>query len=206
MNPKSAGSELAGRGLDSQSQSSTSVLVERIKLGDDRATDRLFSRLVTRVRRWAHGRLPRRSRLGLETADVVQDAALRVWRHLDRIDVSESGNLEAYVRQAVRNRIRDEARSLTRRPEAHPLDSQIPSDAVSPLQQAIDRRAAEAYDAGLAKLAPQDREMLLARMEGYTYEQLVVLFGASSPDKARRMVLAAVDRLAGLLAEERGRA
>ena len=51
---------------------STTDLVERVKRGEQEALDRLFTRQLPALRRWARGRLPRRMRDLQDTDDLVQ--------------------------------------------------------------------------------------------------------------------------------------
>ena len=188
-----------------RSQSATLTLVRRARLGDPSAGDRLFARLVQRVRRWAKGRLPERARDLNDTVDVVQDAAAGVWRNLDRIAIDTPGDLEAYLRRAVGNRIRDEARRVDRRPESLELDSQLPDDAPSPLDHAMTGERSEQFHAAFAQLTGDEREAILARHDyGYSYEEVAALLGKPSSGAARMAVHRAVAHLAELMRPPHG--
>lgn len=52
----------------------------------------------------------------VDTADLVQETLMRVLQGMDRIEVCGPGGFQAYVRQAVLNRTRDEVRWAARRP------------------------------------------------------------------------------------------
>lgn len=185
-----------------QSQASTRSLLRRGRSGDARALDRLFGRVLIRLRRWVHGRLPSGARDLQDTADVVQDAAIRVWRRLDHIRVERPGDLDAYLRQAARNRIRDEARRVGRRPELAVLDVEPPDGSPSPLDQAM---AGEllARDQGVwGRLTPDERELLVARYQfGYSYDEIAQLMSRPSPAAARMAVNRVVARLRVLIVE-----
>lgn len=178
------------------SHSSTKTLLDRGRVGDRSALDRVFSRLVTHLRRWAHGRLSRGAHGVTDTADVVQDAALGVWKKLDSIDIQRPGDLEAYVRKSVQNRIRDEARRVGRTPERVELQSNVEDPAASPLEEAASRQFFERYAAVLGTLDPSEREIIVARFEmGYTYEQIAEMFGKPSPAAARMNVNRIIARM-----------
>ena len=186
------------------SQASTRSLLRRGRLGDREALDRLFGRLLLGVRRWAHGRLPRGARDLHDTADLVQDAAVGVWRHLDHINLERPGDLDAYVRQAVRNRIRDEARRVGRRPDAVPidLDLELQDDSPSPLDRALTRDALTNRDALWVRLSSDERELLVARFQfGYSYEEIARLMSRPSSAAARMAVNRLVLRLRTLSRE-----
>jgi RNA polymerase sigma-70 factor (ECF subfamily) len=182
------------------SQSSTRALVQRTRLGDTAAGNQLFARLVRRVRQWARSRLPREARDLSDTADVVQDAAAGVWRNLDRIGLENPGDLEAYLKQAVSNRIRDEARRVRRRPGLTDVDSQIPDKVPTQLDRVLSTERSTRFHAAFGQLTNDEREAILARHEyGYSYEEVAALLGKPSAAAARMAVNRAAARLAGLM-------
>jgi RNA polymerase sigma-70 factor (ECF subfamily) len=181
---------------------STRSLIRRGRSGDRSALDRLFGRIVGPVRRWAHGRLPTNARRYTDTVDVVQDAALGVWRRLDHLDVTSPGDLEAYLRQAARNRILDEARRAARTPGVEPLDSNQPAAGLLPDEMAIGDEAIRRYRTALSQLSADERACLVARIElGYSYEETALLLDKASPAAARMAVNRAHQRLIDLLKE-----
>ena len=178
------------------SQSSTRALIKRGRAGDRVAWERVFKRVLGRMRVWAHGRVPRSALGAAETHDVVQDAALRVWNRMEKLDFRRSGDLDAYVRQAVINRIRDQPRRGRVRPETVSLDPDLVDKAPSPLDQAIDAEAIVRYQRAFARLDVSDREAIIARLEmGYSFEQVAELTGKKSAAAARMAVNRAVEQL-----------
>lgn len=101
---------------------STLHLIDRARAGDREAVERLFARHLRPLQRWASGRLPQWARDLTDTDDLVQDTLLRTFRRIDAFEVRGTGALQAYLRQAVVNRVRDELRRKGRRPEATALD------------------------------------------------------------------------------------
>jgi len=176
---------------------STSDLVERAKLGEREALDRLFTRQLPALRRWARGRLPRRMRDLQDTEDLVQDTAIKAIRRLSSFVSRHPGALQAYLRQAVANRIRDEIRRSVRSPEMQELNDHEEHAGASPLDEAIGVEALERYEAALSRLRAEDREAVIARIEMETsYEEIAQLFGKPSTDAARMAVNRALLRLA----------
>lgn len=105
--------------------------------------------------------------------------------------------LQAYLRQAVMNRIRNEIRRSIRHPAASPLDSAAADAGLSPLEQLIGKQAVEAYDQALAALAPDEREAVIGRVElGLSYAELAAGTGRPSADAARMAVARALLKLA----------
>ena len=75
------------------------------------------------LRRWTHGRLPRWARDVSDTPDLVQDVLLQTFKRLEHFQPQSEVALQAYLRQAVMNRVRDELRRHRRRPGTVELDS-----------------------------------------------------------------------------------
>ena len=183
---------------------STIVLLERLRHGDDRALETLLERHLPRLRRWASGRLPRSARDGFDTEDLVQETVIRTLRTLEGFEYRREGALQAYLRQALANGIRDRIRRARRRPQAASLDERTPADGLSPLEEAIGREAAERYDAALGELSDADREAIVGRLElGYDYEELATALDKPSGDAARVAVRRAVLRLAAKLSGDK---
>jgi RNA polymerase sigma-70 factor (ECF subfamily) len=176
---------------------STTTLLERARAGDRDAIDALFARCVPPLRRWARGRLPRWARDLADTHDVVQEAVLQTFKHIETFEARGEGALQAYLRQAVMNRIRDHIRRVERRPVTTELDTQQEDEGPSPLEQAVGRQAVERYEGALARLSDTDRELIVASVElGYNYEQLAEATGRPTADAARKAARRALIKLA----------
>ena len=172
-------------------------LLERVRRGDEEALEALFVRCVPALRRWARGRLPLSARGMQDTVDLVQDTLLSTLRQLKNFDARHQGALQAYLRQAVMNRIRDLVRQRDRRPVRAELPEALIDDAPSPLALAIGAQNQALYEEALQRLRPADREAIINRVElQHTYEELAVLLDKRSPDAARVAVMRAMKRLA----------
>lgn len=178
--------------------SSTMALLDRARHGDRSALEELFARCVPPLHRWARGRLPRSTRHASDTLDLVQDVVVETLRQIDTFHAEREGALQAYLRRAVLNRIRDQLRSSARRPQISPVaEIQAPAPEPSPLEEAIGSQAVERYEAALARLDPIEREAVIARIElGYSYPQLAQALGRPSPEAARLALRRALVRLA----------
>jgi RNA polymerase sigma factor (sigma-70 family) len=176
---------------------STIELLDRYKRGDNEAVSLLVERSLPPLKRWARGRLPDWARSLAETQDLVQDAVIRAIPHLKHFEARHPGALQAYLRQAIANHIRDEIRKVNSRP---PIDGDLPESKVdpgpSPLERAIGRERLDRYDAALAKLRPVEREAIVARLElQQSYEEVALALGKPSADAARMLVARAVKNL-----------
>src|ERR1700712_4832265 len=76
----------------------------------------LLLNCLSSLRRWAHGRVPAAARGRVDTRDFVQEAAVRTLARLDVFEPRHPAALEAYMRRAIINLVRDEARRIARRP------------------------------------------------------------------------------------------
>lgn len=172
-------------------------LLQRIGKGDVQALDHLLRRYTPVLRRWARGRLPQWARDVSDTQDLVQDTLIQAMKHLDGFRYEGPGALQAYLRHALMNRIRDELRRAHRRPAPAELDEAIAERGASPLEQAIGHEALDAYETALSDLRAEDREAIIARLElGQSYEEVAAILGKPTPNAARVAVQRAVVRLA----------
>lgn len=182
----------------------TADLLARARQGDPEALNELFSRYLPALRRWARGRLPAWTRDLRDTEDLVQETLLQTLRQLDRFEPRHEGALQAYLRQAVVNRVRDEVRRATRQPAGAALDEDHVDPAVSPLDHAIGSEAASRYEDALQRLTADERALIVARVEmGNSYQQIAVAHGKPSADAARMAVARALVRLASEMDVER---
>jgi len=180
----------------------TVELVNRVRSGDQDALALLMARFLPRLRRWASGRMPIALRDLADTSDFVQDVLLQSFQKVGRLDAGREGGLQAYLRQAVLNRIRDEFRRSRRRPDTVELEPTHPDEGPSPLEAAIGRQGLDRYERALAALRPVDREAVIARLElGFTYEEVANLLGKPTANAARMAVERALVRLIDELSE-----
>lgn len=173
-------------------------LLRRAKRGDREALDELFARHLPLLQRWARGRLPRWSRGVAETTDLVQDAVFNAFRRLSAFEPKREGALQAYLRESIRNRVRDELRLAGRRGDPETMvDDDVMDAQPSPLDQVLERDTAQRYAAALARLPEGDRDLIVGRLElEYSYEQLAVATGRRGAEAARVAVRRALLHLA----------
>jgi RNA polymerase sigma factor (sigma-70 family) len=176
----------------------SSELLAGVRTGDPDARERLFARYLPRLKRWARGRLPRTKRDLCDTDDLVQEALVRSLAHVSEITASRTGAFGAYLRQIVLNRIRDELRGAARRPPRgeSALADRSTNDP-SPLEQVLGREALTRYEAALSRLAEDERQLVIGRLEhGFSHAELAEMTGRPSADAARMGVTRALVRLA----------
>jgi RNA polymerase sigma-70 factor (ECF subfamily) len=176
---------------------STFHLIERARSGDQEALERLFARHLKPLQRWARGRLPQWARDLADTDDLVQDTLVQTFKRIEHFEPRRVGALQAYLREAVLNRIRNELRRKGRQPHATDLDGLEVESGESPLEQAIGQEAVERYEHALQRLKAEDREAIIARVEmGYSFEELAEALGKPTSEAARKTAHRALVRLA----------
>jgi RNA polymerase sigma-70 factor (ECF subfamily) len=181
---------------------STTDLLELLRNGDATAVDALFRRVLPPLRRWARGRLPRGVRDLLDTEDLVQDTAMKILPRLSGFESRGGGSLLAYMREAVLNRIRDEADR--RRPLSTGIDDHQLAGGPTPLDEAIGQELAGAYERALQKLTALQREAVIARIElNQSYEEIALALDRPSANAARSLIVRALYRLHKELARGR---
>ena len=130
-----------------------------------------------------------------DTDDLVQDALLQTFKRMDAFEPRHPGALQAYLRQAVLNRLRDELRRKARAPCRVGVDD---ADLVgSPLEEAVGRETMAAYEQALARLKAEEREAVIGRLEmGFSYDELALALDKPTADAARKAAQRALVRLA----------
>ena len=188
---------LPGRASPSPpSPEETVSLLQRVRGGDDDALNALLVRLLPRLRRWAHGRLPKSARGMLETGDVVQAVAAKAVRRLTSIEIEHSAALGYYLRQAIANEIASLWRKVGHAPFETSVGDSLPGQMTSPLERLIGAERLRRYEAPLQRLSASERETIVGRFElAYDYDDLARYLGKPSAGAARVAVHRAVKRL-----------
>lgn len=182
------------------------LLLESARSGDTGAMDRLFRRYVTPLRRWTRGRLPQWARDGMDTDDVVQETLLNTLARIEHFEPQHPGALQAYMRRAILNRIRDQMKKVDRRPDDHGTVGGVADPGASPIEQVLGRETLQRYELALSRLRETDRQAIIARFElGFSLHELALELDKPSDDAARMAVNRAVQRLAKQMAKDAGR-
>lgn len=186
---------------DSSSAESTGLtsvaLLRRARRGDAEALNRLYRRYLPLLRRWASGRLPPWARDLLDTEDLVQETLARSFARVREFEPRRDRGLHLYLREALRNRIRDELNRVGRGPgEILQLDERVPDDGPSPLEEAIGEETWEKYEEALAGLPEQERALLVARIDfDMSYREIAEMADKPSEDAARMAVSRALVKI-----------
>lgn len=170
--------------------------MHRAQGGDAEAAVELLERTVGPLRRWARHRLPPYARADANTEDIVQDVVLRALGALKGFDHRTLGAWQAYLHEAVRNRIRDEIRRVQRRGVAEAVPDDLVDDQDSALERLIRRESTERYLVALRTLKPADRLAVIYRLEHrYRFDEIARRTARPSAAAARVAVARALKRL-----------
>lgn len=182
----------------------TAELLLRAKNGDRDAVEALTARYLPRLQCWASGRLPPSARSLLDTVDLVQDTFLRVIEGLDRVEVRGPTGFQAYVRQAILNRIKDEIGWARRRPGPDGVPEDLVDPLPSPLEVAIGADVLDRYEHALEQLSEEAQQLLHLRIElDFDYPEIAGMTGRPTADAARMAVRRALNALTQVMEHER---
>lgn len=182
----------------------TTELLGRAKAGDREALEALTARYLPRLARWASGRLPPYARSLFDTSDLVNETLLKAIQGLDGIEVRGPGGFQAYVRQAVLNRISDQVRWARRRPGGDDLPEDVHDASPSPLENAIGAEVLGRYERALGQFGEEEQRLLHLRIElDFDYEEIAAMMDRPSPDAARMAVQRALRKLADIMGHAR---
>jgi RNA polymerase sigma-70 factor (ECF subfamily) len=182
----------------------TSDLLHQAKQGSAAALEALMTRYLPRLYRWASGRLPRNARSLFDTHDLVHETLLKAIQSLDDFEVRGPGTFQAYVRQAIHNRILDQVRWARRRAGSEEISEELADPGPSPLERAIGADLLGRYERARARL-PEDEQLLLhLRIElDFRYDEIAAIMNRPSADAARMGVQRSLRKLAEIMGDER---
>ncbi len=154
------------------------ALIEAHLAGDPRAFGRIVERFQVRLLNFVYRMVGDRER----SEDLVQEAFLRVHRHLDRFD--RSRKFSTWVYTIASNLAKNELRNRSRSPlvtfeQARPRDEEDPrpidfEDSESRPDDLYERRhLKQLVDRTVARLSSHHREVFVLReLEGKSYEEI----------------------------------
>jgi RNA polymerase sigma-70 factor, ECF subfamily len=172
---------------DSDLTAADALLAQRIRAGDREALGELYDRYAPIALALAVRVVNDRS----AAEDVVHDAFVAIWQHIDRFDPSR-GNLRGWLLTAVRNRAIDRIRAAPPTMEVEAADEQslLRTSPNPTWELAIARISAIELRGVLATLPPEQREAIeLAYFDGRTYREIARLTGVPEGTASGRLRL-----------------
>jgi RNA polymerase sigma-70 factor, ECF subfamily len=184
---------------------STIDLLRGAKGGNREALEMLLARYRPRLERWASGRLPAYARSLLDTGDLVQETLLKALERFDSIELRGPGAFEAYVRQSVLNRVRDQIRWARHREGSEEISEDLSDSLPSPLENAIGADVVRQYEAGMAQLTEEERQLLHLRIElDLSHEEITAMLGRPNANATRVAIQRALHKLGQLMGRDPG--
>jgi RNA polymerase sigma factor (sigma-70 family) len=181
-------------------------LLRRAQSGEPEARDAFYHRYFGRLSRWASGRLSPGARRLQDTSDIVQDVLIQFFTRIQDLQLRHDGALVAYLRTAIRNRIRDAARRVACRPEGLattlPAESAMESRLPSPLEECAGSDSVVRYEAALEQLEDDERTAVFLKVEtDYSNAGIAAALMSPSVDAARMFTGRAIAKLARVMKE-----
>ncbi len=156
------------------------ALVARHLAGDERAFGELLKCYRSRLLAFIYRMIGDRER----AEDLVQEAFIRIHRHIHRFDSTRK--FSTWVYTIASNLAKNELRNRSRNPLVYYQSARIRDDDQRPLQfedaasrpdrMYADRHLKELVDATVDRLAPHHREVFVLReIEGKSYEEIAAV-------------------------------
>lgn len=171
----------------------TIVLLERVRRGERRATERLVRRYMPELLRWAHGRLPHYCRPLDDTQTLVLDSLESALSHLEKFEYRREGAFLSYLRTIFMNKLRDKAR----KPRQQFLPETDVPGTDSPEDDMVRTEFWGTYDKALAALPERMREAVILRLElDWSFARIATAIHSPTANAARMYVTRGIRRLA----------
>ncbi|MBM3797653.1 MAG: sigma-70 family RNA polymerase sigma factor [Acidobacteria bacterium] len=187
--------DLAAAGAwDGSAASADALLVERLRAGEDRA----YEELLTRFQQPVYNIVYRLIADNGNTADVVQEVFLNVFRSIGAFRAESS--LKTWVYRIAVNGAHNHRRWFTRRRgletgleddqgEGMTFEQTLPDHGPSPFELASDQETRVAIEAALQGVRPAFRDALVLReIEGLSYEEIAEVLQANLNTVKTRIV------------------
>ncbi len=180
--------------------STTAVLLQGAKAGDDACRDALAARCLPRLRRMACAFLSKGLRRRVDPDDIVQETLLRAFTRIESFVPRCDGAFLVYLRRILLNVIADHCRKEKRSPSAGPLDAEPPGQDPSPVEEAVGRETWDRYKGAVTQLSEVQEEAVVLYVEcGMDFEEIKEALDSPSANAARMVVARGLQRLAELM-------
>lgn len=200
----------------------TKNLIISAKLGDAKAISLLFARYQPRILRIVRLRLAGelRSKLKLQSMDVVQEVFMYAFQHLQDFEPKSQGHFLNWLAKKVEHSIYDRLDYISRIKREAPageisidqeimpsretsqLKIQIKDDGTTPSQFAVKQERGQLIDSMLDLLEPEQRELIIHRdLEELTFAEIGKILGKSE-DAVRKQYCRAFKKLTELVEEK----
>ena len=177
-------------------------LVSDAQKGDKSSFERLYNECYAPLYRYVYLKLGGRLSVKQDAEDILQDAFLRAWSTLDRMDVNNGSPL-AYLYTIARNLVIDKVRRKKELlfPEGNEFEF-IAGDLQSPEEYAHLGEQTKILSKAMGGLSAEQREILVLRfMNGLSTEEIVSITG-KTPEAIRQLQSRALKSLRYMVVPE----
>ncbi len=172
--------------------STTALLLNQIKQGDESSRDQLFAMFQPALLRWAHGRIPAQAKGFMDTEDVVQDTLVLALKNIHNIKAKHPGSFFTYLRTIFINQIKQELRK--NKPFQHSI-TQFSQDQKMAYEN--DLNTLIGYDEALEILSNEEFEAVILRMEfGFSHQEIADMLSRPSANSTRMFISRALVKVA----------
>ncbi len=205
-----------------QLDSETNNLITSAKMGNHAALNELFARYQSRVLRIVRHRLSsnQRSRLQLQSMDIVQEVFMYALQHLQDFEPQSKGHFLNWLSVKVKHYICDRLDYVSRdkreasggevsldqdvaaHDETNKIQIQIKDSGPTPSQFAVNKEREELIDSMLDQLDPEQREIIVYRdLEELSFPEIGKILGKSE-EAVRKQYCRAFKKLIDLTEEK----
>ena len=177
--------------------STTALLLEGAKAGDETCRNQLAEHCLPALRRMACGFLPRGLRRQADPEDIVQETLLRAFTRIENFQPRCQGAFLLYLRRILWSVIADLGRKEKRSPRTRSFEVEPPSPVASPVEETVGREVWERYREAVASLGEKQQQAVVLFVEcGMTFDEIKEALESPSANAARMVVARGIERLA----------
>ncbi len=181
----------------------TTVLLSMAQDGDPGAREELYRRIMPRLERFAHGRVPVSLRNVTDTQEIVQDTMVRSLDRLEAFVPRGEGAFLQYLGKIVVNRIRDHGRRSGRQKPMEDENVYVSHREPSPVEHAVGSETFRRYQKALETLKDDQHQAVFLHVEmGYSHHDLAEALGRGS-EAARKLLCRGLQNLAAQMRIEK---
>jgi RNA polymerase sigma-70 factor, ECF subfamily len=198
-----------------QSPTTTFLLLEKAKAGDDLALSHAFERTRRRLAILVHCKLSSRTRSFSEVEDIVQETCLRAFRDIHSFTYQSPGAFMRWLSTIADHVIVDQVRHQNRARRANPAGDDLafrsasnpggadPATSTTPSRLFAQQEAVALLLAKLDAMPEEARELILmAKVEGLSTTEIAAHLGKSR-EAVAVLLFRAVQRFRNVLSSER---
>ncbi len=140
----------------------------------------LFNRLFEATKDKLYAFVLKHTRDKHETEDILQHCYMKLWEHLEGVDVTRIDNLLfTYARNAIIDQVRKKQRSIIVLEPSY-AESTLPADNATPEKKLDFEEMKKQVGSVIDKLPPRSKQVfILVRIQGLTYDEVSRQLGIS---------------------------